>query len=175
MRATLAYLLFVLGIVLPAAPLALGQCPASVPVEGAPPGVPLPLFPPDNWWNQDVSAAPMDVNSANYIAFINNGGTRHLHPDFGGEVSPGSADIYGMPYAIVDGSQAKQAVTFEYWDESDGVNHSNGPAMPFYPIPAQATSSRTGSKAGRRATWTSAAGIDICSSSTAATAISTTL
>ena len=43
-----------------------------------------------------------------------------------------------MPYAIVDGAQPKQAVTFEYWDESDGVNHATGQGMPFYPIPAQA-------------------------------------
>lgn len=43
-----------------------------------------------------------------------------------------------MPYAIVDGSQPKQAVTFEYWDESDGVNQATGQGVPFYPIPAQA-------------------------------------
>ncbi len=117
---------------------ALAQCPVSVPVEGAAPTVPLPLFPADNWWNQDISSAPVDANSAQYIAFINNGGTRHLHPDFGGEVSPGSTAIYGMPYAIVDGSQPKQAVTFLYWSESDGVNYSTGQGIPFYPIPAQA-------------------------------------
>ncbi len=50
---------------------------------------PLPLFPPDNWWNLDISTAPVDPGSASYIAFINNGGTRRLHPDFGGEASPG--------------------------------------------------------------------------------------
>jgi hypothetical protein len=65
-------------------------------------------------------------------------GTRRLHPDFGGTESPGSVAIYGMPYAIVDGSQPKQAVTFDYWDESDGVNYSTGQGVPFYPIPAQA-------------------------------------
>lgn len=43
-----------------------------------------------------------------------------------------------MPYAIVDGSQPKQAVTFGYWDESDGVNYSTGQGIPFYPLPAQA-------------------------------------
>ena len=59
------------------------------------------------------------------------------HPDFGGEASPGSEDIYGIPYVIVDGSQPKKAVTFEYWDESDGVNLANGQGIPFYPIPAQ--------------------------------------
>jgi len=70
--------------------------------------------------------------------FINNGGTRSLHPDFGGEVSPGSTGIYGMPYAIVNGSQPKQAVTFQYWDESDGVDYSTGQGLPFYPIPLEA-------------------------------------
>src|SRR6188768_71857 len=89
------------------------QCPATVPVEGATPPAPLPLFPSDNWWNADISAAPVDSGSASYIAFINNGGTRRLHPDFGGEASPGSVDVYGMPYAIVNGSQPKQAVTFD--------------------------------------------------------------
>ena len=39
---------------------------------GAPPH-PLPLFPPDNWWNVDISTAPVDSASASYIAFINNG------------------------------------------------------------------------------------------------------
>ena len=114
------------------------QCPATVPVEGATPPAPLPLFPSDNWWNADISVAPVDGGSASYIAFINNGGTRRLHPDFGGEASPGSVDVYGMPYAIVNGSQPKQAVTFDYWDESDGVDMATGQGIPFYPIPSQA-------------------------------------
>src|SRR5438552_19088334 len=114
------------------------QCPPSVPIEGAAPPGPLPVFPSDNWWNVDVSTAPTDPASSSYIAFINNGGTRRLHPDFGGEASPGSVDIYGMPYAIVDGSQPNQAVTFQYWDESDGVDPATGNGTPFYPLPAQA-------------------------------------
>src|SRR5438876_3628208 len=133
-----APILLAIAWALLAAPASLAQCPASTPVEGAAPTVPMPLFPSNNWWNLDISSAPVDTNSASYIAFINNGGTRHLHPDFGGEASPGSVDIYGMPYAIVDGSQPKQAVTFYYWDESDGVNYSTGQGIPFYPIPAQA-------------------------------------
>ena len=133
----LAFCLTLVGV-LAAASAAHAQCPATVPVEGAPPPAPLPLFPPDNWWNTDISGAPVDPGSAGYISFINNGGTRHLHPDFGGEVSPGSTDIYGMPYAIVDGSQPKLAVTFDYWDESDGVDYSTGKGIPFYPLPSQA-------------------------------------
>lgn len=106
-RTALVLVLATLVLVAPAA--ASAQCPASVPVEGAAPPAPLPLFPPDNWWNQDIRSAPVDPGSAGYIAFINNGGTRRLHPDFGGEASPGSVDIYGMPHAIVDGTQPKQA------------------------------------------------------------------
>ena len=138
MRPSLARLLLAVGWCLLASVSALAQCPPSVPIEGAPPPAPLPLFPPDNWWNTDISSAPVDPSSAGYIAFINNGSTRHLHPDFGGEASPGSTDIYGMPYAIVDGNQPKLAVSFGYWDESDGVDYSTGQGLPFYPIPIQA-------------------------------------
>ena len=66
--------------------------------------------------------------------------------------------------------QPKVAVTFQYASESDGVN-----GVPFYPIPAQAhRRRRTGSKAARPATSTSAArAIATCSSSTARTGTST--
>lgn len=114
------------------------QCPPEVPVQGAPPPGPLPLFPADNWWNTDISAAPVDPKSSSYISFINNGAPRHLHPDFGGEVRPGSESIYGFPWAIVNGTQPKQKVKFRYWDESDGVNLDTGKPIAFYPIPAQA-------------------------------------
>ena len=36
---------------------------------GALPG-PLPLFPRSNWWNTDISRAPVDSNSSNFITFI---------------------------------------------------------------------------------------------------------
>jgi hypothetical protein len=131
-RLTPLYMLLAVLLNVFATSVADAQCPPTVPVEGAAPPGPLPVFPSDNWWNVDVTSAPTDPASSSYVAFINNGGTRRLHPDFGGEASPGSVDIYGMPYAIVDGSQPKQTVTFQYWDESDGVG------VPFYPIPAQA-------------------------------------
>ena len=134
----LRIVLAVLAVVATIPVVSAQQCPATVPVEGATPPAPLPLLPSDNWWNADIAAAPVDGGSASYIAFINNGGTRRLHPDFGGEASPGSVDVYGMPYAIVNGSQPKQAVTFDYWDESDGVDMATGQGIPFYPIPSQA-------------------------------------
>src|SRR6266550_8573776 len=110
-------------------------------VGGALPA-PLPLFPADNWWNLDISAWPVDPNSASYISFINNGGTRHLHPDFGGN-APTQQDpyaCYGMPYAVVSGvgSADLVPVEFSYSDESDGVAHATDTSFPFYPIPAQA-------------------------------------
>jgi hypothetical protein len=97
---------------------------------------PLPLFPADNWWNLNVSTAPVDPSSAAYISFI--GTTRQLHPDFGGDVSSGSVQNYGFPFIVVDGSLTKKAVQFQYGDESDGVNHTTGASVPFYPIPDEA-------------------------------------
>jgi hypothetical protein len=100
--------------------------------------LPFPLFPADNWWNQDISQAPVDPRSAQLIAFINNGGTRRLHPDFGGFATPGGVDIYGFPYVVVGGDQPRRAVSFHYSDESDGVDHATGQSYPFYPIPDEA-------------------------------------
>ncbi|HET7032166.1 MAG TPA: hypothetical protein VFJ48_03505 [Casimicrobiaceae bacterium] len=136
---TKAFAVLLLAMSVLVASESLAQCPSSVPAEGASLPAPLPLFPPDNWWNLDISSAPIDTKSPSYIAFINNGGTRRLHPDFGGEASPGTQDIYGIPYVVVDGTQSKKAVTFGYWDESDGVNPTNGQGIPFYPIPDQAS------------------------------------
>jgi hypothetical protein len=99
---------------------------------------PLPLFPRHNWWNTDVSAAPVDPRSASFISFINNGGSRRLHPDLGGDVSPGSVATYGFPFVVVDGTQARKAVQFYYPDESDGVDPATGLGYPFYPIPDEA-------------------------------------
>jgi len=108
---------------------------AASTLGGAIPG-PLPIFPNDNWWNLDVSAAPVDPASASYIAFI--GPARAMHPDFGGDVSPGSAQVYGFPYAIVDSTVTPRAVQFQYPDESDGVDHATNRSVPFYPIPDEA-------------------------------------
>jgi hypothetical protein len=80
-----------------------------------------------------VSGAPVDGGSAAFIAYINNGGQRRLHPDFGGEVSPGSVQTYGMPYAVVDGTQPRLTVDFVLY-----ANQSDGVGVPFYPIPVEA-------------------------------------
>jgi len=86
--------------------------------------LPFALFPADNPWNTDISAAPVHPNSAAYIASI--GASTGLHPDFGTawEGSP-----IGIPHVRVRGSQRKVPISFSYPDESDP-----GP----YPIPAAA-------------------------------------
>lgn len=116
----------VLGVLAGAAASTLGG-----PIPG-----PLPVFPPDNWWNLDISTAPLDPQSASYIGFI--GPTRTAHPDFGGDVSPGSTQVYGFPYVQVDSTVPLQTVQFQYSDESDGVDHSTDQSFPFYPIPDEA-------------------------------------
>src|SRR5579863_7270129 len=64
-------------------------------------------FPSSSLWNTDISSAPVDPNSANYINFI--GSTVTLHPDFGsGEYHN---QTIGIPYQIVAGTQAKVSIT----------------------------------------------------------------
>jgi hypothetical protein len=86
------------------------------------------LFPPDNWWNQEISTAPLDPQSDAYINFI--GRTRGAHPDFG-------PPPYGIPYVGVSGSQARIPISFvDYGDESDtGFRGETG-----YPVPDGARS-----------------------------------
>lgn len=113
-----------------------GGALAAPSVQGGPLPGPLPIFPADNWWNLDISTAPVDPASTSYIDFI--GRTRTLHPDFGGNASPGSVEIYGFPYAVVDSTVTQRAVQFQYADESDGVDHATNRSLPFYPIPNEA-------------------------------------
>jgi hypothetical protein len=124
--------IFLLSSVVPAAA-------AMSAIQGGALPQPLPLFPADNWWNLDISSWPLDANSANYITFINNGGTRRLHPDFGGNAGTDNS-IYGMPYAVVTNviDADLKAVQFQYSSESDGVNHTTNTSFPFYPIPPAA-------------------------------------
>ena len=122
-----AGLLFVAGLALPQ---------STSPVANGPLPGPFPLFPATNWWNLDIRSAPVDRNSAIFIAFI--GASRRLHPDFGGDASASGPDIYGMPYAVVGATQPMKAVHFVYSSESDGVDHATDQSFPFYPIPDEA-------------------------------------
>jgi len=72
-------------------------------------------FPSSNW-NTDISSAPVDPNSSNYINYI--GSTVTLHPDFGAGIY--HRQTIGIPYQIVAGTQAKVPITYGlYPDESD--------------------------------------------------------
>ncbi|MEZ4651595.1 MAG: hypothetical protein R3E97_22905 [Candidatus Eisenbacteria bacterium] len=93
------------------------------------------VFPSDNWWNLDISTAPVDPASDAYIDWIsgrtpeNPDARRRLHPDFG-------PPPYGIPYVVVPNTQPLREVTFVlYPDESDpGVPGED----PGYPIPDEA-------------------------------------
>lgn len=93
----------------------------------------LPLFPSNNWWNLDISGAPLDPNSAAYIAFIGGTSDPRLHPDFGGDVDDGSGNVYGFPFIVVDGAQEKKVVDFVLYG-----HQSDGEGVPFYPVPDEA-------------------------------------
>jgi IPT/TIG domain len=78
------------------------------------------LFPTNNAWNQNISAAPVATNSAAIIASI--GATTKVHPDWGADNSTnGTSPLYGIPYNVVHGnSTAKVNVTIDnYPGESD--------------------------------------------------------
>ena len=108
-----------------------GAPAAAQPVQGGPLPGPLPLFPADNWWNADVSGAPVDANSAAFISWIGTG--TGMHPDFGGDA--GAPAIYGMPYIVVPGTQPLEPMAFDYASESD----PGAPGQPAgYPIPVEA-------------------------------------
>ncbi len=69
------------------------------------------VFPANNWWNLDVSGAPVDSESGAIIDWIsgrtpsNPTATRIVHPDFG-------PPPYGIPYVGVGANQLLEPVTF---------------------------------------------------------------
>src|SRR3984893_9692725 len=102
-----------------------GRAPmtAAQPRSGvAPREYSCPILPARNPLNQDVSHAPLDVNSAGYIDAI--GAAGHLHADFGSNPS------YGIPYAVVPPNQKKVPIHFTAYGEESNP----GP----YPIPGNA-------------------------------------
>ena len=80
------------------------------------------VFPADNIWNTPVDDLPIHPNSDIYIETI--GAGTGLHPDFGSGTWNGAP--IGIPYTVVESSQANVMVSFDYAAESDP-----GP----YPIP----------------------------------------
>jgi hypothetical protein len=73
-----------------------------------------PMFPPDNAWNADVSAAPLRDDSDAIVGRIQADGGDFLHPDFGENPD------YGIPFVVVPADQALVPITYTaYGDESD--------------------------------------------------------
>ena len=70
------------------------------------------MFPLDDDWNREVSAAPIDPRSDVILAVLG-ASWRNLHADFG------SNPEYGVPYVVVSGSQPRVAMSFLYVGESD--------------------------------------------------------
>jgi hypothetical protein len=75
------------------------------------------------YWNLDISGAPADPLSDQYLTSMGAPAGKHVHPDFG------SDPTYGIPFDTVSGSQPKVTMSFDVSDESDP-----GP----YPFPADA-------------------------------------
>jgi hypothetical protein len=100
---------------------------------GGPREYSCPIFPASNPINQDISHAPVDPNSAQYIASI--GASGHLHADFGTDPS------YGIPFTVVGPHQPRVPISFsEYGEESNP-----GP----YPIPPNAPGEGAGEEGDR--------------------------
>lgn len=78
-------------------------------------------FPDDNPWNTPVDNLTVDARSSAFIESI--GADKPLHPEFG---APYEGAPIGIPYVVVEGTQPKVPLRFEYTEESD-----SGP----YPIP----------------------------------------
>jgi hypothetical protein len=81
-----------------------------------------PILPAEDPLNQEIADAPVNPNSAAYVASI--GLSAHLHPDFGTNPS------YGIPYTVVGPEQPKVPIRFTKY----GSESNPGP----YPIPPNA-------------------------------------
>lgn len=90
------------------------------------------VFPATNWWNLEVTNAPLDPNSANFIDWISGRtpatptATRRMHPDFG-------PPPYGIPYLTVGANQALVPVTYVLYGSQSDAGAPGRP--PGFPIP----------------------------------------
>jgi hypothetical protein len=78
-------------------------------------------------WNQNVSKAPIDPRSSDYIARITSlGGNQVVHPDFGGN------GLYGIPYTTVGRDQRRVRVKVTSYPEQSDFGRA--PIPPGAPV-----------------------------------------
>lgn len=93
------------------------------------------FLPANNWWNLDISVAPLDPQSDTLINFIrgrtaaNPGADRRMHPDFG-------PPPYGIPYIGVSANEPLSPVTWTHYGNQSDDGAPGAP--PGYPIPRAA-------------------------------------
>jgi hypothetical protein len=112
----------------PASPSTSASAPATPRATTTPPRPPAPagscqFLPSNSVWHADISHAPVNSRSTQYVRSIGPGA--NVHADFGSGTWDGGP--IGIPITTVSGSQAKVPVTFQYKGDSD-----KGP----YPVPA---------------------------------------
>ena len=121
-RATLVLSAALASAILACSGTAANQVSTRVRTAAAPLEYGCPILPAEDPLNQEIADAPVNPNSANYIASI--GLSAHLHPDSGTNPS------YGIPYTVVGAGQPRVPIKFTaYGSESDP-----GP----YPVPVNA-------------------------------------
>jgi hypothetical protein len=110
------------GLLVVAVPPAVGTASARTRSAAGPVEYNCPILPAEDPLNQEIADAPVNPNSAAYVASI--GLSAHLHPDFGTEPS------YGIPYTVVGAEQKQVPIKFTAY----GSESNPGP----YPIPSDA-------------------------------------
>jgi hypothetical protein len=102
--------------------------PQDVPVLGG-----CQVFPADNPWNTDISQAPVDPNSDNYMTAMN-AATTNLHPDFGSNphygipvtLAPASTPLVPMKFFLYPGQSDKGPYPFPPNAPVEGGKKSHG-------------------------------------------------
>jgi hypothetical protein len=85
------------------------------------------VFPENNIWSARVDSLPVDPRSNAYVQSI--GLNTGLYADFGSGTWNGGP--IGIPFAIVEGTQRRVGVTFDYDDESDPGPYPIPPGVPI--------------------------------------------
>jgi hypothetical protein len=102
--------------------------PQDVPVLGG-----CQVFPADNPWNTDISQAPVDPNSDNYMTAMH-AATTNLHPDFGSNphygipvtLAPASTPLVPMKFFLYPGQSDKGPYPFPPTARIEGGKRSHG-------------------------------------------------